>query len=155
MDPAQFAALGINLGEVRPIFDEFCARHAFVHANPLSLGRYPRIRVQRDRETRTWFDLWMGLDANGRRFEHYRPDLPYDLSAGVYIDVPDGDGGGTRFSSYGECLSAGPLHEITPILLQTMEQHLPKLETWTVQNLKEKGRRSPIGNSFRPGVKIT
>lgn len=147
MDPAQFAALGANLDEVRPIFDEFCARYGFVHANPASLGRYPRIRVNRVRETRIYFDLWMALDANGRRFEHYTPELPYDLSAGAWIDVPDG--GGTRFGSHSECLSARPLHEITPILLQTMEQHLPKLEAWSVQDLKDKGRRSPLRVSSR------
>ena len=133
MDAADFVALGQNLGEVRPIFDEFCARHGFVHTNPLSLGRYPRIRVTKERETRMYFDLWMSLDANGRRFERYSPDLPYDLYAGVYVDV-----GSTRYAAGEECLTARPLHAITPILWRTMERHLPKLAAWSVADLKEK-----------------
>jgi hypothetical protein len=144
MDAADFIALGQNLGEARLIFDDFCARHGFVHANPLSLGRYPRIRVTKTAATLMYFDLWMALDANGRRFEQYRPDLPYDLGAGVWIDVPDDNGGGTRFSSFGECLSARPLQEIIPVLLQTMEEHLPGLVAWSVDDLKAKGRRSPL-----------
>jgi hypothetical protein len=144
MDPANFVALGQNLDQARPIFDDFCARYGFSYANPMSLGRYPRIRVDKVREIRMYFDLWMALDANGRYFEHYSPDLPYELGAGVWIDVADGTGGSTRFASSSECLAARPLSDITPILLQTMEEYLPRLESWSVGELQEKGRKVPI-----------
>jgi hypothetical protein len=145
MEPADFVALGQNLCEVRPIFDGFCARHGFGHANPHSMGRYPRVRIHRMMRPLIYFDLWMALDANGRRFEHYRPDLPYDLGAGAYVDMKeDGPTGGTRFGTSMVCLSARPLSAITPVLLQTMEEHLPRLEAWGVRDLQERGRRSPI-----------
>src|SRR6516165_5430607 len=69
MNEADFAALNEHLEELRPIFDAFCARHRFVYGDRKSLGRYPRIRIEKTGATKIWFDLWMECDKEGQRFE--------------------------------------------------------------------------------------
>jgi hypothetical protein len=41
-----WVALNEHLAEVRPIFDAFCTRNRFAYVNRLSLGRYPRMRIE-------------------------------------------------------------------------------------------------------------
>src|SRR5579862_708113 len=141
MTLADFAALNEHLEEVRPIFDDFCARHVFVYVNRLSLGRYPRIRVERAGETTIWFDLWMEFDKDGQRFERFRRDLPYELAAGAFVDIADGSTHGIRFQKCFQCFSGKPFDEVGSILSTEMERHLPTLEEWDVQYLKVNGTK--------------
>src|ERR1700677_2944719 len=89
MNEEDFIKLRKHLSTVRPIIDEFCRAHEFACVNPLSLGRYPRIRIEKAGDINRWLDLWMGLDKDGKRFEKYFDDVPYDLSAGAYADFKD------------------------------------------------------------------
>jgi hypothetical protein len=142
---ARLDALNEHLQEVRPIFDAFCARHGFVYVDRKSLGRYPRVRIERTGATKIWFDLWMEPDKDGRRVEQFRRDLPYELSAGAYVDVQDGSKYGTRFQKAIQCFSGKPFDQVGAVLQSEMEKHLPTLEQWDVQHLKENGKKVQLG----------
>jgi hypothetical protein len=144
MTEDDFEALRAHLSEVRPIFDEFCAAHGFVHADPQSIGRYPRIRIEREEgELIRVLELWMEYDDKGRGFERFRPDLPYELSAGVSIIVPDAEYG-TRFDSWVVCFVHKPFHQVPAVLRTEMEKHLVIIERWTGEYLKAYGRKTTL-----------
>jgi hypothetical protein len=140
-----FVALNEHLKEVRPIFDDFCARHGFVYVPRMSIGRYPRIRITRGDAPTIWFDLSMELDKDGHRFEQFRRDLPYELSAGANADVPDGSKHGIRFQKGFQCFSGKPFDQVGAILQSEMEKHLPTLEKWDTQYLKANGEKVKLG----------
>lgn len=145
MNEADFAALNEHLEEVRPIFDAFCARHGFVYVNRKSLGRYPRIRIQRPGAPTIWFDLWMEFDKDGRRFERFRRDLPYELSAGASLILEDGSKYGVRFDKCFQCFAGKPFDQVGAVLETEMEKHLPTLERWDAQYLRENGEKVQLG----------
>jgi len=145
MTEADFATLGDHLLELRPIFDEFCARRGFSYVDPRSLGRYPRIRIERAAAVTHWFDLWMELDATGHRFERFRRDLPYELSAGAFLDVADGSRYGHRFHHVVQCFAAMPFNQVAGTLPGEFERQLPVLETWDGSFLREHGQRVQLG----------
>ncbi len=145
MNEADFAALNEHLEEVRPIFDDFCARHGFVYVDRKSLGRYPRVRIEKTGATKIWFDLWIELDKKGHRVERFRRDLPYELSAGAYVDVPDGSKYGTRFQKGVQCFAGKPFDQVGTVLRSEMEKHLPTLEQWDVQHLKDNVNKVQLG----------
>jgi hypothetical protein len=144
-----WVALNEHLAEVRPIFDTFCTRHSFKYMNRLALGRYPRIRIERTRATNIWFDLWMELDDNGNRIERFRRDRPYELGAGAYVDAQDGSKSGLRFSKVIACFSGLPFDQVGAVLLSELEKHLPTLECWDAQHLKENGLRIELRGENR------
>ena len=145
MNEADFAALNEHLEEVRPIFDAFCARHGFVYVNRKSLGRYPRIRIERPGEPTIWFDLWMEFNKDGQRFEQFRRDLPYELSAGASLVVQDGSKYGIRFDKCFQYFSSKPFDQVGAVLQSEMEKHLPTLEGWNARYLKDNGEKVRLG----------
>jgi hypothetical protein len=145
MNESEISALNEHLEEVRPLFDSFCARHGFVYVNRSSLGRYPRVRIEKVGATTIWFDLWMECDKDGRRFERFRRDLPYELSAGAYVDLQDGSKYGTRFQKAVQCFAGKPFDQIGAVLQGEMERYLPTLEQWDVQYLKDNGKKVQLG----------
>jgi hypothetical protein len=145
MNEDQFAALNEHLKEVRPIMDDFCARHGFTYVDRRSLGRYPRIRIEKAGMTRIWFDLWMELDKGGRRVEQFSRDLPYELSAGAYVDVPGATKYGDRFQKAIQCFSGKPFYQVSAVLLSEMEKHLPTLQEWDLHYLSTYGRKVQLG----------
>ena len=140
-----FVAFNEHLNEVRPIFDDFCARHGFAYMPRAAIGRYPRIRIAREGLTKLYFDLQMELDEKGQRFEKFRRDLPYGLSAGAYVDEQDGSKYGVRFQKGLICFSAKPFDQVGAVLQNEMEKHLPTLEQWDVQHLKDNGKKVQLG----------
>ena len=146
MNEADFVTLNEHLQEVRPIFDDFCAQNGFVFVDRKSLGRYPRIRIERLGEPKIWFDLWMELDKDGHRVEQFRRDLPYELSAGAYVDVSDGSKYGTRFQKSVQCFSGKPFDQISAVLQGEMQTNLRALEEWDVQYLKDNGKKVQLGS---------
>ena len=142
MTEADYNALCAHLDEVRPVVAEFCARHKFESVSPARLGRYPRIRVERVTEVTVWLDLWMGLDENGRRFERFRRNLPYDLHGGVTLDAWDESAVGTRFGTTVAAFTGKPFKDVGAVLLAEMERLLPHLMRWDARSLKEQGKRT-------------
>lgn len=146
MNEADFDTLNEHLQDVRPIFDDFCARNGFTYVDRKSLGRYPRIRIERPGSINIWFDLWMELDKNGNRIEKFGRDVPYELAAGAFLDVADGSRYGTRFQKSFQCFSGRPFDQVGPALQKEMERHLRTLEQWNVQYLKDNGEKVQLGS---------
>jgi len=144
MNEADFDALSEHLKEVRPIFDRFCAANGFVYVPQLAIGRYPRIRIERPGAIKLWFDLWMELDASGRRFERFVRDLPYELSAGASLIVQDGSKNRIRVQKAIQCFSDRPFHKISAILLSEMQEHLHTIEAWNAEYLHKNGMKIPL-----------
>ena len=88
----------------------------------------------------------MELDKDGHRVEQFKRDLPYELSGGAYVDVPDGSKYGTRFQKAIQCFSGKPFDQVGTILQSGMEKHLPMLEAWDVQYLKDNGKKMTLGS---------
>ena len=145
MNEEDFKKLGEHLSLVRPIIDDFCRRYGFEYVNPLSLGRYPRIRIQKISEINRWFDLWMGLDKDGKRFEQHFEDVPYDLSAGADVTFPDDTKYGYRYQKGYECFSGKPFREMPTILQGELDQNLKIIEKWTLETLKKEGKKVQLG----------
>jgi len=141
-----FVALNEHLKELRPIFDDFCAKNGFVYVPRLSIGRYTRIRIARERLTKLYFELQMELDEKGCRFEKFRRDLPYGLCAGADIVEDDGSKHGVRFQKDIICFSGKPFDQVGAVLKSEMEKHLPTLEAWDVQFLKDNGEKVQLGS---------
>jgi hypothetical protein len=150
MDESDFffgpsAALNEHLQEVRPIFDAFCAEHGFAYVDWRAVGRYPRIRIERPGSVTIWFDLWMEFDWKGRRFEVFRSDLPYELSAGAHFHLPEESEFGIRFQKAMACFSRIPFEQVPHILKGEMEKYLPVLETWDRSHLIKHGKKIMLG----------
>ena len=146
MNESDFTALNEHLQEVQPLFDDFCARNGFVYVPRLAIGRYPRIRIVRERLTNIYFDLWMDLDDKGCRFEKFRRDLPYSLYAGADIIENDGSKCGIRFQKGITWFSGKPFDQVGAVLQSEMKKHLPTLEEWDVQYLKDNGKKVQLGS---------
>jgi len=140
-----FVAFNEHLKEVRPICDDFCARHGFAYVSRTAIGRYPRICIEREGPIHLYFDLQMDLDEKGQRFEKFRRDLPYGLGAGAYIVEDDGSKYGVRFQKGLICFSGKPFDQVGAVLQSEMEKHLPTLEAWDAQYLRENGEKVKLG----------
>jgi hypothetical protein len=141
-----FDALNEHLAEVRPVVDEFCASHGFDYVDRRSLGRYPRIRIEKTNVVTMWFDLWMELDREGNRVETFRRELPYELSAGAYIDRPDGSRFGRRFQKSLLCFSGRPFEEVSSTLLREMQKGLLAIDVWDEKYLEDNGQEIQLGS---------
>ena len=146
MNLSDFEVLNEHLKDVRPIFDSFCARNGFVYVDRKSLGRYPRIRIERQGPVNTWFELWMELDKDGNRFEHFREDLPYELGAGASFVEDNGTKYGVRYQKCFTCFSGKPFNRVGEVLESEMEKHLRTLEGWNALHLKHYGEKVQLGN---------
>jgi hypothetical protein len=80
MDERAFDSLNEHLAEVRPIFDRFCAEKGFEYVDRRSLGRYPRIRIEKRESIIGWLELWMECNHDGRRSETFGRDFPNELA---------------------------------------------------------------------------
>lgn len=125
-----FAALNDQILEVRPIFDQFCARYKFASVEPRTPSRNPQIRLERPGQPSLWFDLRMERD----RQDCPPQDLPYELSCGAILD--DGQ---SRYYKILQCFSAKPFEQVPLILKEEMEKALRTLLTWDVKFLKKNG----------------
>ena len=83
----------------------------------------------------------MELDRYGNRFEHFRPDLPYELAAGAHMYESDGPKYRFRVQKAFQCFSGKPFYELGSLLKDTMENHLVTLEGWDSHYLKLHGDR--------------
>jgi hypothetical protein len=144
LDEAGFEVLRRPLETLRPAFDRFCKEQGFEYVNPLALGRYPRIRVAKPSEIQLWLDLWMELDADGKRFEVLRDDLPYELSAGAYIDCSDESGSKSRLQHMVSCFRGKSIREMTSDLSAELDRAFRLIRAWDRPFLEEHGKRIPL-----------
>lgn len=140
MNETDYVALREHLSEVKPVFDGFCARHGFVYPDRVTLGRYPRVRIERRGSVLVYFNLWMECDKDGKHFERFRRDLPYELCAGAYVDLENR----TRFHKYIYCFKGKPFDQIVGVLESEMEKCLPILDQWDAKFLLENGEKGEL-----------
>jgi hypothetical protein len=144
---AALDALNKHLQEVQPIFDDFCVQYGFVYVDRKSLGQYPRIRIERPGAITIWFDLWMEFDKDGKRFEYFKRDLPYELSAGAFVFETDSSNQRTRFDKSFQCFSGKPFEEVSAVLKSEMQTNLLTLEKWDFKYIEDNGRKIILANS--------
>ncbi len=139
-------AMRFHLTSLESIIKEFCDDTGFRHAPPLSIGQYPRIRLERTVSgISQWLDLSLGLDQRGRKFEVFDPSLPYELGAGAFVDMPDESQFGHRFSRRWTVFSARPFSDVESSLYAELGDARKTLETWTVEDIVRDGERIELG----------
>jgi len=145
MTEEDFEKLGEHLKTVKPIIKNFCNKYEFVFVPQSSIGKYPRVRIEKSSKIQLWFDLWMELDVSGKRFTKFFPTIPYELSAGGYIDVEDGTPYGHRYQKAFVCFANKPFNEVTDILLEELENNYWILSKWSINFLKVEGEKIQLG----------
>jgi hypothetical protein len=83
----------------------------------------------------------MELDKEGKRINEFSPDVPYELGAGSFLDVPDGLKQGMRFHKSVICFSGVPFDHLKSILPGELQRTLKILEKWDSPYLKEHGEK--------------
>jgi hypothetical protein len=145
MRQQSFEKLREHLDLVRPIFKDFCLLSGYQTVNPTSIGRYPRIRVEKPGAINRWLDLWMELDENGNRFEHFFETIPYELSAGAYFDVKDDTKYGHRYQKSFVIFSGKHFNTVPETLLEDLLATALELKDWTIEMLKTEGMKVQLG----------
>ena len=145
MTEEDFARLGVHLEEVVPLVEDFCRKHRFERIVGSSVGRYPRVRLQRCDKITLWLDLWMGLDEGGQRFSHFSPNIPYELSAGAYFDELSECADKWRYQKSFVIWPSKPFSEIAAGLPEALEIGLTVLEKWELDFLKKEGLPVQLG----------
>jgi len=68
------------------------------------------------------------------------------LYAGASVTEDDGSKYGVRFQKGFVCFSGKPFDEVGAVLQSEMEKHLPTLEAWDAQYLKDHGEKVQLGS---------
>ena len=129
-----FRRLNEHLTDIQPTLRRFCARHGFEFVPRISLGRYPRQRIERPGNPRLWFDLSMEADPKGVRYQFFFTEAPYHLGAGATYEE-----NGIVYSMSFSCFDLLPWTEVLESLEVELETHLPTLESWTADDLRSRG----------------
>jgi len=145
MTEEDFIKLRVHLEHIRPLVDQFCKKHGFQRIEGSSVGRYPRIRLQRCDGITLWLDLWMGLDSEGQRFNRFRPDIPYELSAGAFVDEQSENGDSWRFQKSFVIWQALPFSNVADALSEALETGVATLQQWDLAFLHKEGLRVELG----------
>lgn len=144
MTEEEFIRLGAHLEQLDPVIGEFCERHGFERIRGASVGRYPRVRLQRCGHITIWIDLWMCLDDAGQRFTQFFPDIPYELGAGAFFDDRSEERGQCRYQKEFVILSSIPFNEVADVLSESLQDGVRTLEKWDSNFLRREGLRVPL-----------
>ena len=145
MNEKQFEKLRQHLDRVLPNMEKFCLTAGYKFVDSRSLGRYPRIRIERGGEINLWIELWMELDENGKRYEYFFEDIPCELSAGASIDVSDQTEYGHRFQKSFSLISHKSFKDIPAIIIDELKKADKKLAVWDKEVLVREGKRVELG----------
>ncbi|MBU6951606.1 hypothetical protein [Hahella sp. HN01] len=145
MNEQQFECLREHLKRVLPEIEKFCSLKGFEFMDARALGRYPRIRVRQEGEIVRWIDLWMELDENGDRFEKFYETIPYELSAGAQVDIPDGTKYGHRYQKSFSIFKSKPFKDIPNIIFDEMLKADSVIAEWDKNYLIENGKKVILG----------
>lgn len=140
MNESEWESLREHLSVLQPMMEQFCHHYAFSPSDPMTLGRYPRLRIERGGDLTLWFDLWMALDDNGKYYSKFHSNIPYDLSAGVYFETEEGSER-TRYDYSFACLERVPFSELTEKVTPAMTAALPRIAAIERRWLLSHGRR--------------
>ncbi len=139
MTEQDFEDLAVHLHALEPAFESFCSKYGFMRVWG-ALGRYPRIRIERETDITVWFDLWMSLTPDGEKYARFFDSIPYDLSGGANVMVESSNPYGRMCHVAFSIWDRKPFSEITlASLFDAMAHFLPQLETWDVERLRSHG----------------
>jgi hypothetical protein len=145
MKEKQFEELRQHLDRVLPDIEKFCLATGYVFVDSRSLGRYPRIRIERKGEINCWIELWMELDEKGMRYERFFEEVPYELSAGAYFDVTDQTEYGHRFQKSFVLFSHKHFKDVPVIIVNELKKANEKLLIWNKDTLMAEGQKIELG----------
>lgn len=136
----KFSALSSHLAPLIPAIAEFCSKHEYSFVDSRCLGRYPRVRVEKVGDVTAWLELWMCMDAEGNRYESFFETIPFELSAGVSVDLNDEPPHGRRYYVALPIWERRPFSSITSEeLIRAMELNLSTLNVWSIEMLRANG----------------
>jgi hypothetical protein len=141
MDLAMFEKLNEHLSEVKPIIVEFCTGHGYAFVNAQSIGRFPRIRIEKFSPIHCWIDLWMSLDKTGNRYEVFFSEVPYDLYAGASVILPTDDQRFVRHQLTFQVWCEKPFLTVPAELLAGLRECHLRLTEWDRELLIQTGDR--------------
>jgi hypothetical protein len=141
----QFEKLRKHLDRVFPIIEGFCASSGYKIIDSKSLGRYPRIRIEKEGKINRWIELWMELDENGKRYEQFFEEVPYELSAGAYIDILDKTKYGHRFQKSFVLFSHRQFKDVPTTIIEGLKKSDEILTSWNKAFLKADGQKVELG----------
>lgn len=137
----EYASLNAHLVEILPLIAKFCEENGFCFANRKSLGRYPRVRIERIRGQITeWYDLSMDLTPDGKRYEDFEPGRPYGLGAGAFFVQPATEGSRARMYSFAKCIfEQRPYSQVKTALIGELILGLSEISRWDSVFLEKNG----------------
>ncbi len=145
MTEEELAALAAHLVTLEPIVKTFCDEHGYRRSVGSSVGRYPRIRLERFDQITRWIDLWMCVDEDGQRYTSFEPSLPYELSGGACLDEPETRPGAWRYSRCFVVWPSLPFNQVAQKLPLGLRSAVARMEDWNEETLKSDGQRVRLG----------
>ncbi|MGH1543069.1 MAG: hypothetical protein ACRBHB_21805 [Arenicella sp.] len=145
MNENQFEELWQHLDRVLPDIESFCLSAGYEFVDARSLGRYPRIRVEKKGEINCWIELWMELDEKGIRYERFFEEVPYELSAGAFIDIADKTEYGHRFQKSFILFSHKYFKDVSVVIVDELKKANEKLVGWNKDTLMVDGQKVELG----------
>lgn len=139
-----FLDLNRHLSEVRPIFDRFCREHGFAYVDRRSVGRYPIVQVERPGPVCLKLRFELGLDAEGRRYLRFHPQLQHELSVGASLPDPDG------YCRWEVIFDHRPFIEVPGVLESELERALALAESWDEAWLRRNGTSAEPLRRIKP-----
>ena len=139
MQPEDYIKLSEPLSIFQSTFDAFCKRHGFKQQKT-AIGRYPRIRIVRERECNLYFDLQMDVNDQGKHFEKLTPNTPFSMGAGAWIDLED-----KRYGHNITCFEAMPFQSVSMELMDHLNNGFTEIRPWTKQRLLQQGKMHQMG----------
>ena len=78
--------LGEHLAEIDAPLAAFAAKHGYTVYPRLSGGRYPNRHITQEGFILRSIQVSMETDRHGERFDHFFPEIPYNIFGAAWID---------------------------------------------------------------------
>jgi hypothetical protein len=132
-----YERLGAHLAEIDPPFAQFAAEHGYVVHRQ---GRYPnRWMTQHGPLSRSIQITMEDVGPDGRRYDHFFPEIPYTVFGAVWLDEPDAQ---TRWSAPAVRLDRVPFSS----LVRCLPLHLERFHGFLSSITEEYVRACAVGS---------
>ena len=150
MSEDDFIKLREHLKLIQPYFDDFVDDYKYEYANPKSLGRYPRLRINKNDNYHKWIELCMCLDDDGKRYEKFFEKIPYELSAGVYVKKNDLLKQQYRYQISTSIYDRKPFNQVSGSIVDDFKKCKAWLDGWDKESIMKEGVRVKLGGRQEP-----
>jgi hypothetical protein len=132
--------------EIRPILEGFCRVRGYRFFPKLALGRHPRMRIYKIRNSiNYWFDLMQSWDVNGRYVDTFSVNNLHELCCGAFYEFDDGSQHGGRMDVVVSCFTRIRFCDLHEILLETLEKYKDIIEKWDRDYITREGEHVQLG----------